>query len=46
MQRSGFSSAVLRDDQDAAHGEKLLTHYKAFYQGDAVNAEPKFARVG
>ena len=45
MQRSGFSSAVLRDDQDAAHGEKLLTHYKAFYQGDAVTAEPKFARV-
>ncbi|MEY4440305.1 MAG: hypothetical protein RIQ36_1769 [Pseudomonadota bacterium] len=46
MQRSGFSSAVLRDDQDAAHGEKLLTHYKAFYQGDAVTHEPKFARVG
>jgi uncharacterized protein (DUF934 family) len=45
MQRSGFSSAVLRDDQDAAHGEKLLTHYPAFYQGDAVTAEPKFARV-
>jgi uncharacterized protein (DUF934 family) len=45
MQRSGFSSAVLRDDQDAAHGEKLLTHYKSFYQGDAVTAEPKFARV-
>ena len=45
MQRSGFSSAVLRDDQDAAHGEKLLTHYKAFHQGDAVTADPKFARV-
>ena len=43
MQRSGFSSAVLRDDQDAAHGEKLLTHYKAFYQGDAVHATPHFA---
>jgi uncharacterized protein (DUF934 family) len=46
MQRSGFSSAVLRDDQDAAHGEKLLTHSKAVYQGDAVTADPKFARVG
>ncbi len=45
MQRSGFSSAVLRDDQDAAHGEKLLTHYKAFYQGDAVHATPHFADV-
>ena len=41
-----FSQAfVLRHDQDAAHGENLLTHYKAFYQGDAVTADPKFARV-
>jgi uncharacterized protein (DUF934 family) len=46
MQRSGFSSAVLRNDQDAVHGEKLLTHYTAFYQGDALTPEPKFARVG
>jgi len=45
MQRSGFSSAVLRDDQDAAHGAKLLSHYKAFYQGDAVHATPHFADV-
>lgn len=43
MQRSGFSSAVLRQDQDAAHGEKLLKHYAAFYQGDAVHATPHFA---
>jgi uncharacterized protein (DUF934 family) len=43
MQRSGFSSAVLRDDQDAAHGEKLLGLYKRFYQGDAVHATPLFA---
>jgi uncharacterized protein (DUF934 family) len=42
MQRSGFSSAVLRADQDAAHGEKLLKHYAAFYQGDAVHATPHF----
>ena len=41
MQRSGFSSAVLRADQDAAHGEKLLGHYSQFYQGDAVGA-PRF----
>jgi len=45
MQRSGFSSAVLRDDQDAAHGEKLLSHYKAFYQGDAVQHVPHFAQA-
>lgn len=44
MQRSGFSSAVLRDDQDAAHGQKLLAHYSGFYQGDAVLAQPQFAK--
>jgi uncharacterized protein (DUF934 family) len=43
MQRTGFSSAVLRDDQDAAHGQKLLTHYAAFYQGDAAAPGPRFA---
>jgi len=45
MQRSGFSSAVLREGQDAAHGAKLLTHYNGFYQGDAVNAEPLFKKA-
>ena len=43
MQRSGFSSAVLRADQDAAHGQRLLGHYKGFYQGDAVHAAPHFS---
>jgi uncharacterized protein (DUF934 family) len=43
MQRTGFSSAVLRDDQDAAHGQKLLAHYTGFYQGDAGHAAPRFA---
>jgi uncharacterized protein (DUF934 family) len=41
MQRSGFSSAVLREDQSAEHAAKLLTHYKAFYQGDVAN-QPAF----
>jgi len=45
MQRSGFSSAVLRADQNLAHGEKLLKHFPAFYQGDAVTAAPLFART-
>jgi uncharacterized protein (DUF934 family) len=44
MQRTGFSSAVLRDDQDAAHGQKLLTQYAGFYQGDATQSQPHFAR--
>jgi uncharacterized protein (DUF934 family) len=46
MQRSGFSSAVLRADQSLAHGKKLLAHYSDFYQGsvtsDGAN-EPAFA---
>ena len=37
MQRSGFSSAVLRKDQSAEHAAKLLSHYKDFYQGDVAN---------
>jgi uncharacterized protein (DUF934 family) len=42
MQRTGFSHAQLRSDQDLAHGEHLLTHFAGFYQGD-VQAEPLFA---
>jgi len=41
MQRSGFTSAVLRQDQSLEHGKKLLEHYGAFYQGDVAN-EPAF----
>jgi uncharacterized protein (DUF934 family) len=44
MQRTGFSEAVLRADQDIDHGRKLLTHFDAFYQGDAVTLKPHFAR--
>ncbi|WP_302174305.1 DUF934 domain-containing protein [uncultured Hydrogenophaga sp.] len=44
MVRSGFTQAVLRADQDPAHGARLLAHYAAFYQGDAVQASPLFAR--
>ncbi len=44
LQRSGFSSAVLREGQDAAHGARLLAHYSGFYQGDVENL-PLFARA-
>jgi uncharacterized protein (DUF934 family) len=44
LQRSGFSSAVLREGQDAAHGARLLAHYSGFYQGD-VESLPHFARA-
>ena len=42
MQRSGFTQAVLRADQSLAHGQALLRHYPAFYQGDAVHTAPHF----
>jgi uncharacterized protein (DUF934 family) len=44
LQRSGFSSAVLREGQDAAHGARLLAHYSGFYQGDVQNV-PHFAKA-
>ncbi|NJS36722.1 MAG: DUF934 domain-containing protein [Brachymonas sp.] len=43
MQRSGFTSAVLREDQSAEHGKKLLAHYSNFYQGDVANP-PAFTK--
>lgn len=45
MQRSGFSQAVLRADQNLAHGQALLAHYPAFYQGDAVRTAPHFVHA-
>jgi uncharacterized protein (DUF934 family) len=43
MQRSGFTEAVLREDQDASHGERLLEGFSGFYQGDIANPKPRFA---
>ncbi len=45
MQRCGFSSAVLRADQDAAHGRRLMQHYSGFYQGDIRPTAPRFAQA-
>lgn len=44
MRRTGFTEAVLKEGQDLAHGEKLLTLYADFYQGDAQQPRPHFAR--
>jgi uncharacterized protein (DUF934 family) len=44
MQRCGFSSAVLRADQDMDKARELLTHFSAFYQGDVTQPQPLFAR--
>lgn len=42
MQRSGFTQAELRADQDLAAGQRQLTRYAGFYQGDAVVHQPPF----
>lgn len=42
MARCGFSEAVLRADQDLAHGERLLRHFSGYYQGDALQPHPPF----
>ena len=42
MQRTGFSSAVLRADQDVAHAQRQFDRYSRFYQGDVVNVHPRF----
>ncbi len=46
MQRAGFDSAVLREGVDAADAQRQFDRFSAFYQGDAVNPEPLFARAG
>ncbi len=43
MQRSGFTSAVLRADQNLAHAQAQLTRFASFYQGDASHPAPLFA---
>lgn len=45
MQRTGFDEAVLREDQDIATAEKILAQFGTFYQGDAVNTDPLFAKA-
>lgn len=46
MERSGFTTAMLRADQDIAVAERVLHSYPGYevgkYQGDAVQASPHF----
>jgi uncharacterized protein (DUF934 family) len=46
MQRSGFTSAVLRDDQDMDVASRVFNAHPAYdvgaYQGDAVQTRPHF----
>jgi uncharacterized protein (DUF934 family) len=43
MQRTGFSSAVLRDGVDPADAQRQFERFSGFYQGDAVHPQPIFA---
>lgn len=44
MQRSGFDSAVLREDQSPDLAAAQFSRFSGFYQGDAVTVRPAFAR--
>ncbi len=49
MKRSGFDSAVLREDLNQPGIDDTIARqfarYAAFYQGDAVTTQPHFARA-
>ena len=45
MQRSGFSSAVLKPGVDASAAQRQFDRYSAFYQGDAAQPLPLFAKA-
>ena len=45
MQRTGFSSAVLRADQNPAHAARQFARYARYYQGDAVTVQPGFKQT-
>ena len=45
MQRSGFTSAVLRADQSFESAQRQFDRYPEFYQGDVQDLRPRFVRV-
>lgn len=45
MQRTGFSSAVLRADQDPTHAARQFARYARYYQGDAATPLPRFKQT-
>jgi uncharacterized protein (DUF934 family) len=44
MERTGFSSAVLREGVDASDAQRQFDRFARFYQGDAVQTAPIFQR--
>lgn len=45
MHRSGFDSAVLREDQDLQVAQAQFERFAGFYQGDLHTAAPHFRRA-
>ena len=43
MQRTGFSSAVLREGVDHADAQRQFERFGGFYQADAIHHQPHFA---
>lgn len=43
MQRTGFSSAVLREGVDASAAQRQFERFGGYYQADAVHTKPHFA---
>jgi len=42
MERTGFSSAVLKEGVDASDAQRQFDRFASFYQGDAVQTTPHF----
>ncbi|SEJ70191.1 protein of unknown function [Variovorax sp. OK605] len=42
MERTGFSSAVLKEGVDASDAQRQFDRFATFYQGDAVQTAPHF----
>ena len=46
MQRTGFSSAVLKEGKDPAEAQRQFERFDAYYQADTKEHRPHFARLG
>jgi uncharacterized protein (DUF934 family) len=45
MQRTGFSSAVLKAGKDVADAARQFARFPTYYQGDAVLTDPLFKKA-
>ncbi len=45
MERTGFSSAVLKEGLGTADAQRQFERFAGFYQGDAVEVKPHFAQA-